>query len=105
MASHQYAASSALEVKTTAAERPYFWRASSPLSDRTCLVGQVYVTGHRNPDLDSIAAAIGLAELMGRLHPDDRYTPARLGDVNPQTEWALERSGAKLPEFLPHIRL
>jgi manganese-dependent inorganic pyrophosphatase len=68
-------------------------------------VAQVYVTGHRNPDLDSIAAAIGLAELMGRLHPEDTYTPVRLGDVNPQTEWALQRSGAKLPDFLPHIRL
>ena len=27
----------------------------------------VYVTGHRNPDLDSIASAIGYAELKGRL--------------------------------------
>jgi manganese-dependent inorganic pyrophosphatase len=68
-------------------------------------VAQVYVTGHRNPDLDSIGSAIGLAELMGRLHPDDNYTPVRLGDPNRQTEWALERSGAVLPPFLPHIRL
>ena len=68
-------------------------------------MAQVYVTGHRNPDLDSIAAAIGLAELMGRLHPGDAYTPVRLGEVNPQTEWALERSGAPLPALLPHIRL
>jgi manganese-dependent inorganic pyrophosphatase len=68
-------------------------------------VAKVYVTGHRNPDLDSIAAAIGLAELMGRLHPGDSYVPVRLGDVNAQTEWALERSGATLPTYLPHIRL
>jgi manganese-dependent inorganic pyrophosphatase len=68
-------------------------------------VAHVYVTGHRNPDLDSIGSAIGLAELMGRLHPDDTYTPVRLGDVNRQTAWALERSGARQPEFLPHIRL
>jgi manganese-dependent inorganic pyrophosphatase len=68
-------------------------------------VAQVYVTGHRNPDLDSIGSAIGLAELMGRLHPDDTYIPVRLGDPNRQTEWALERSGATLPQFLPHIRL
>ncbi len=68
-------------------------------------MAHVYVTGHRNPDLDSIGSAIGLAELMGRLHPDDTYTPVRLGDVNRQTAWALERSGAKQPEFLPHIRL
>src|ERR687895_2734310 len=90
MASHQYAASSVLEVKG----RCYNTR-----------VAQVYVTGHRNPDLDSIAAAIGLAELMGRLHPGDTYTPVRLGEINPQTEWALRRSGAAMPELLPHIRL
>jgi manganese-dependent inorganic pyrophosphatase len=68
-------------------------------------VAKVYVTGHRNPDLDSIAAAIGYAELKGRLHPRDEYVAARLGDVNPQTAWALERAGLTAPEFLPHIRL
>ncbi len=65
----------------------------------------VYVTGHRNPDLDSIGAAIGYAELRGRLDHEAAYVPVRLGDVNPQTAWALERSGAPEPEFLPHIHL
>ena len=68
-------------------------------------MAHVYVTGHRNPDLDSIAAAIGLAELMGRLHPDDTYMPVRLGDVNPQTAVgarAQRREAARVP---PHIRL
>ena len=32
----------------------------------------VYVTGHRNPDTDSIASAIGYAELKGRLDPEQR---------------------------------
>ncbi len=66
---------------------------------------EIYVTGHRNPDLDSIASAIGYAELKRRLDRDNRYTPARLGDVNAQTDWALRRSGADMPVFLPHIRL
>ena len=65
----------------------------------------IYVTGHRNPDLDSIGSAIGYAELRGRLHPEDEFVPARLGPVNAQTEWALERSGADEPELLPHIKL
>ncbi len=65
----------------------------------------IYVTGHRNPDTDSIASAIGYAELKGRLHPDDRYVAVRLGPVNAQTAWALERSGAAAPELLPHIHL
>jgi manganese-dependent inorganic pyrophosphatase len=105
MASHQYAASIALERKDNDRRAVLCLRASSLGSDTTSFVAHVYVTGHRNPDLDSIGSAIGLAELMGRLHPDDTYTPVRLGDVNRQTAWALERSGAKQPEFLPHIRL
>jgi len=65
----------------------------------------IYVTGHRNPDLDSIASAIGYAELRQRLAPGDRYVAARLGEVNAQTAWALERSGARMPELLSHIML
>jgi len=65
----------------------------------------IYVTGHRNPDLDSIASAIGYAELKQRLNPKDRYIPARIGDANAQTVWALRKSGAQLPQYLPHIML
>ena len=42
----------------------------------------IYVTGHRNPDTDSIASAIGYAELKGRLDPHNEYVPVRLGDCN-----------------------
>ncbi len=65
----------------------------------------IYVTGHRNPDTDSIASAIGYAELRQRLDPGEQYVPARLGDVNAQTAWALERAGVEAPEALPHIML
>jgi manganese-dependent inorganic pyrophosphatase len=68
-------------------------------------LAHVYVTGHRNPDTDSIASAIGYAELKGRLNPGDIYAPARLGEVNAQTRWALERSGAREPKRIRHIKL
>src|SRR3954471_16627157 len=68
-------------------------------------VPHIHVTGHRNPDTDSIAAAIGYAELRGRLDPDNTYVPVRLGDLNSQTRWVLERAGAAEPEFLPHVML
>jgi manganese-dependent inorganic pyrophosphatase len=63
----------------------------------------IYVFGHRNPDTDSIASAIGYAELRGRLEPDNEYLAVRLGDCNAQTRWLLERSGGQEPEFLPHV--
>jgi len=68
-------------------------------------LAHVYVTGHRNPDTDSIASAIGYAELKRRLNPGDIYAPARLGEVNAQTRWALERSGAREPKLIRHIKL
>ncbi len=68
-------------------------------------VSTIYVTGHRNPDTDSIASAIGYAELKRRLDPNNDYIPVRLGPPNAQTSWVLERSGAPAPEFLPHIML
>jgi manganese-dependent inorganic pyrophosphatase len=73
-------------------------RSLSPLA-------HVYITGHRNPDADSIAAAIGYAELKNRLADGDSYQPVRLGEPNAQTSWLIERSEAPLPEFLPHILL
>jgi manganese-dependent inorganic pyrophosphatase len=68
-------------------------------------VARIYVTGHRNPDTDSIASAIGYAELKRRIDPRNEYVPVRLGDLNAQTRWVLERSGADEPELLPHILL
>ena len=65
----------------------------------------VYITGHRNPDTDSICSAIGYAELKRRLDPNNDYMPVRLGDLNPQTRWVLERSGAPEPAYLPHVML
>ena len=68
-------------------------------------MSRVYVTGHRNPDTDSIAAAIGYSELKRRIDPNHEYVPARLGDLNDQTSWVLDKSGADEPVYLPHIML
>jgi manganese-dependent inorganic pyrophosphatase len=68
-------------------------------------VARIYVAGHRNPDTDSIASAVGYAELKGRLDPGNEYVPVRLGDLNAQTRWVLERSGAPEPALLPHVLL
>lgn len=66
---------------------------------------RIYVSGHRNPDLDSIASAIGYAELKGRMDSANEYAPIRLGDLNAQTSWALERSGAPEPTLVDHVFL
>jgi manganese-dependent inorganic pyrophosphatase len=68
-------------------------------------VRTIYVTGHVNPDTDSIASAVGYAELRSRLDPPGEYVPVRLGELNAQTAWVLKRAGMEEPRLLPHILL
>ena len=42
---------------------------------------------------------------MGRLDPHNAYLPVRLGEINEQTRWVLERAGVREPEFLSHVML
>ncbi len=66
---------------------------------------RIYVTGHRNPDTDSIASALGYAELKRRQDPGSEYVAVRLGNVNAQTAWALDRSEAPMPALMEHVML
>ena len=68
-------------------------------------MSHIYVTGHKNPDTDTIASAIGYAELRNLTDPENNYAPARLGEVNAQTQWALDKSGAESPKRISHIKL
>ncbi|MGI9050670.1 MAG: putative manganese-dependent inorganic diphosphatase [Rubrobacteraceae bacterium] len=68
-------------------------------------MAHVYVTGHKNPDTDTIASAIAYAEFKNLIDPDNFYAPVRLGKPNAQTEWALEKSGLKAPRQLRHVML
>jgi manganese-dependent inorganic pyrophosphatase len=65
----------------------------------------VYVTGHKNPDTDTIASAIGYAEYKNLVDPENHYEAVRLGEVNAQTAWALQKSGATEPRLISHVML
>ena len=56
----------------------------------TAALPRIYVCGHRNPDTDSIASAIGYAELKNQVDEGREYVPVRLGVANAQTEWLHE---------------
>ena len=63
----------------------------------------VYVTGHKNPDTDSIISAIAYAALMNALG-DRRYIAARLGTVSDETTAILERFGVPAPQRIYNVR-
>jgi hypothetical protein len=56
------------------------------------MASPIYVTGHVNPDTDSIAAAMGYAWLLRERDGVDTVA-ARAGAINPQTAWVLQISG------------
>lgn len=62
----------------------------------------IYVIGHRNPDTDSIASAIGYAALKVRLG-FPHYIAAMAGPPNPQTRYILDLLGIADPLFLADV--
>jgi len=62
----------------------------------------IYITGHKNPDTDSICSAIAYAELKKR-HAIDAI-PIRIGDLNKETEFVLRYFGVEVPEYRETVR-
>ena len=60
----------------------------------------IYVTGHRNPDTDSIVAAMAYAALRNAVG-DREYEPACLGHVSDETQLVLDRFGFSAPKRTP----
>ena len=57
----------------------------------------IYVTGHKNPDTDSIVAAMAYAALRNALG-DREYEAACLGRVSDETQLVLDRFGFQAPK-------
>lgn len=62
----------------------------------------VYVTGHKHPDSDSIISAIAYAQLQRR--KGVFAVPCRLGKLNAETEYLLERFGFEVPMLFEDAR-
>ena len=57
-----------------------------------------YIIGHKNPDTDSIVSSIAYGEY--KKHFGQNVIASRLGVVNSETEYLLERFGFEEPKFL-----
>jgi len=60
---------------------------------------KVWVTGHKNPDTDSICAAIAYAYLKNQLG-DREYVPKRAGNINAETRYVLDYFHIEEPELV-----
>ena len=70
---------------------------------------KILVVGHRNPDNDSIAAAVGYAHLKNALAARDgeadavEYVPARLGPLPVESAWILEQNDIAEPVLIENV--
>ncbi len=66
-------------------------------------MNKIYVTGHRNPDTDSIVAAMSYAHLQNALGKRE-YVAARIGAINDETQRVLARFHAEAPLYVKNMR-
>ena len=69
---------------------------------------KIKVIGHRNPDTDSICAAIAYSNLKNIIDPERPCKPCRAGLLNRETEFVLNYFKVPVPQLYtdvsPHIR-
>ncbi len=64
----------------------------------------VYITGHKNPDSDSICAALAYAEYKNNTGMYNAI-PVRLGNISLETKFILDYFGVKEPILIDTLRL
>lgn len=62
---------------------------------------EILVFGHRNPDTDSICSSIAMANL--RKKQGFNTLACRLGEINKETSFVLDKAGIKLPQLLKTV--
>ncbi len=63
----------------------------------------VIVIGHKNPDTDSICAAITYANLKNKITGDD-YIACRAGHLNEETQFVLSHFDVAVPSYIKDVR-
>ena len=67
---------------------------------------KTYITGHHNPDTDSICSAIGVAYLANQMKTTDKeYKAISPGEIGPEAQYILKEFGVEKPEKKEDITL
>ena len=64
----------------------------------------IYITGHRNPDLDSICSAYGYAVLKNITDPRNRYHAVRCSHMSEGVEKQFALLGVEAPPYMRDVR-
>ena len=66
-------------------------------------MNKTLIFGHKSPDTDSICSALVMADLERYLSKNDTITACRLGELNKETEYALNYFKVEAPEFIESV--
>lgn len=66
-------------------------------------MNKTLIFGHKSPDTDSICSALVMAELEKKLSLDNGPIACRLGELNKETEYALNYFKVEAPELIDSI--
>jgi manganese-dependent inorganic pyrophosphatase len=72
------------------------------MTDKNKTKKPIFITGHKNPDTDSVVAAAAYASLKNLLGQEE-CVAIRGGKLSPQTEYIFERFGVPVPHYVPDM--
>jgi len=61
------------------------------------------IIGHKNPDTDSICASLAYAYFKKQSTGEEGLIPARCGNINPQTQFVLEKFTVSPPAYISDL--
>ena len=67
------------------------------------MTNSVYIIGHKNPDTDSICAAIAYSYLKNAIDRETSYIPKKAGELNEETRYVLNRFNVPEPETISDV--
>ena len=66
-------------------------------------MSKVYITGHKNPDLDTVCSAYGYAALKNLLDKENEYIAVRCGHLSTSAKKILEALKITVPPYMPDV--
>ena len=66
-------------------------------------MSKIYITGHKNPDLDSLCSAYAYSVLKNKIDPDNEYIPVRAGHLSDSVTAILSTLGIAAPPYMSNV--
>ncbi len=64
---------------------------------------KIYITGHKNPDMDSICSAYAYSVLKNQIDPDNEYVPVRPGHLSDSVKAIAKALGITPPPYMRNV--